>query len=172
MKNMKKSILLSAGLFLMILTAKNLQAGEPQVSGEATATATIITPIAIEKNADLYFGNIIATAEGGTVAISAGSDDPTYNGVSAPSVTGTRQRAEFVVTGLSGAAFTITLPADGAVTLTGAGNEMELTGWVHNSGEVLESGTNTFQVGATLNVNADQAAGQYTADFEVTVNYN
>ena len=33
-------------------------------------------------------------------------------------------------------------------------------------------GSDTFNVGATLNVGATQAAGTYSGTFDVTVNYN
>jgi hypothetical protein len=60
------------------------------------------------------------------------------------------------------------------IKLTGAGVLMNLTDFVHDAGiaPALVGGTNTFQVGATLNVGINQAAGVYTATFPVTVNYN
>ncbi len=36
----------------------------------------------------------------------------------------------------------------------------------------LVGGSDTFNVGATLNVGATQAAGTYSGTFDVTVNYN
>jgi hypothetical protein len=43
---------------------------------------------------------------------------------------------------------------------------------VGNAGTLNGSATDTFTVGATLNVNANQVAGLYQGNFNVTVAYN
>lgn len=145
----------------------------------AVATATIVQPITIANVDPLSFGNIVASAGGGTVTvIPAGTRSAV--GVTLPTaVPGTVTAASFDVTGLADATFTITLPADGVVTLDdgAAGVAMAVDGFNHNSTAVLTGGTNSFAVGAVLTVNANQEAGTYTStlgsgDFEVTVNYN
>ncbi|MBE0661526.1 MAG: DUF4402 domain-containing protein [Bacteroidales bacterium] len=168
---MKKLIALFAGLFLMTIAVENVNA-QYNVSDQATATAFIITPISIEKIEDLAFGNIIASATIGTVTVDVSNNRTQAGGATFPTVPGTISSAEFTATGFSGAVYSITLPADGAIKLSGVGPDMELTAFVHNAEEVLTGGTETFQVGATLNVNADQAAGAYTGVFDVIVNYN
>ena len=141
-------------------------------SVSAQASATIITPIDITKSVDLAFGNIIASGTAGTVTVDL-ADGRTYTGgADFPTVSGTVSSAEFTVTGFTGSVYSITLPADNAIKLSGAGDDMNLTGFNHNATEVLTTGTETFQVGATLNVNADQLAGEYTNTFDVIVNYN
>jgi hypothetical protein len=168
---MKNLIAIFAGLFLMTIAIENVNA-QYNASDEASATAVIITPISIVKSADLSFGNIIASATAGTVTVDFSNGRTQSGGATFPSVDGTISSAEFVATGFTGALYTITLPVDGAIKLSGTGTDMDLTGFAHNANETLDGGTETFQVGATLNVNADQAAGTYTGAFDVIVNYN
>jgi hypothetical protein len=171
---MKKLAILFAGLFIMAISVQNVNAQtNPTASDEATASAVIITPIDIAKEADLAFGNIIASASAGTVTVDFANGRTQSGGATFPSVLGTITSAQFKVTGLGGVAYTITLPADEEVKLTGAGADMNLTDFAHNATEVLDGiGEETFQVGATLQVNGNQAAGTYTGQFDAIVNYN
>ena len=152
-------------------------AQNPQATGTANASATIVTPISIVKAGDLAFGNIIADANGGTVTVTS-AGVISHSGVVAPSVKGTSSAASFTVTGLAGATYAIGLPADNAVILkkVGAGadatEQMKLTAFTENATKTLTGGTETFGVGATLNVVTGQVAGDYTATFNVIVNYN
>lgn len=148
----------------------------PRESATATATATIITPISIEKKVDLNFGNIVANSTGGTVAI-ATDNTPTYNKVSAPSIPGTRTAASFEVKGFAGVTYAIQLPTTITLTRDGGKETMTVNNFVSNpngTGLLSASGSQTVNVGATLNVGANQLAGTYknTTDLKVTVNYN
>ena len=152
-----------------------------QVTANATATATIVTPITLANaGTDLSFGNVIPSATlAGTVVV-APDGTPTYTNVTAsasPSATATVTAAAFDVTGTPGAAYSVTLPvAD--VTLTGPTSTMVANTFTNNpSGAALildaTLGTQSFTVGATLDVGINQAAGTYlSAPFTVTVNYN
>ena len=146
-------------------------AQNPTATGTANASATIVKPISIEKQGDLAFGNIIASAEGGTVTVKTDGGIE-HNGVKAPSIAVTTSAASFKVEGLVGATYAISLPANDAIILKSGENEMKLTGFKTNATKVLTDGSETFKVGATLNVGAKQAAGSYTATFPVVVNYN
>ncbi len=178
---MKKLFLSIASLVIIAITTSTVNAvivipdNNPSKTASASATATIITPISIEKVAgkDLMFGNIIASATGGTVEIPA-AGDAIYVGVSAPiSIPGIRQQAEFTVTGFAGATYAVTV--SNSTTLTSSGNTMTVdnfeTSLTGNSG-VLEGGQQTFKVGATLNVEENQSDGNYEGSFNVTVAYN
>jgi hypothetical protein len=148
----------------------------PRVSATATATATIITPISIEKKVDLNFGNVVANSTGGTVTI-ATDNTPTYNKVAAPSIPGTRSAASFEVKGFAGVTYSIELPKTITLTKDGGKETMTVDNFVSNpsgTGLLSASGSQTVNVGATLNVAANQVAGTYknTTDLKVTVNYN
>jgi hypothetical protein len=161
---MKKSILLLA---VVMISVAGVFAQDPQTES-ASAAANIISPMTITKNVDLNFGNIAAGAAAGTVVMSTtGVRTPTN--VILPSVTGTVTAAQFTVTGLAGSNYVITLP--GTVNLTSGSNSMTLDNFTEDATNVLTGGTETFGVGATLNIEANQAVGLYTGTFDVTVDY-
>jgi hypothetical protein len=161
-------------LFSIIMIAFSAGAFAQSASATATATAVIVSPITLTRTADMSFGNIIADVDGGTVVlVPAGTR--TLNGLTSPSLPGTVTAASFNVTGLASATYAITLPAthditNGAQTMTVNAFTSDPT----PTGALDGAGTQTINVGATLNVNANQAAGTYTnaAGFTVTVNYN
>jgi hypothetical protein len=145
-----------------------------QSSATATATAVIVSPITITQTANMSFGNIIADTDGGTVVlVPAGTR--TLNGLTSPSIAGTVTAAAFTVTGFDGATYSVSLPANHTID-DGSGHNMVVDTFTSNpSGTgTLTGGTQTLNVGATLNVGGAQAAGTYTnaAGFTVTVNYN
>lgn len=146
-----------------------------QASTTATATATIITPIAISNTADMDFGNVASSATAGTVVLTPAGARSTTGGVTLPATIGTVSAATFDVTGESGFTYAITLPGV-ATTITSGGNTMTVGTWTSNpSGTgTLTGGTSTLTVGATLNVGINQPAGTYVSGtpFTVTVNYN
>lgn len=138
----------------------------------ATATATIVTPIAIAKNTDMNFGNLAVNASLGTLVLATNNGRSFTGGVTLMPG-GTPSAAQFTVTGLSGAIYTFSLPA--IITLTDAGsNTMAVNTFVNTSTGTLTGGSVIILVGATLNVAASQPAGIYTntTDLKATVNYN
>ena len=146
-----------------------------QVSGTATASATIITPIAISKTIDMNFGNVAVSAVAGTVVLSPASGRTKTGGVTLPIVSGTISAASFNVTGLGSYTYTITLPST-PLTISSGANTMTVNSFTSTpSGTgTLSGGLQVLNVGATLNVGVNQAAGVYTSatPFSVTVNYN
>ena len=56
------------------------------------------------------------------------------------------------------------------MTLSGAGDDMTAT-LTNDGGGALTGGTDTFNVGGTLSVGANQAAGSYSGTYTVSVNY-
>lgn len=168
---MKKLAILFASMFIMAIAVQNVNAQDDATISDVPAAATIIAPITLSlENAGLNFGNIIPADADGTVAM--GTDDIRTPSVVTlqPAVNG--QAAEFEVTGLIDAHFTISLPDDDDISLTGVGDPMLIESFIHNSNEILTGGVNNFKVGATLKVNANQAAGLYEGQFPVTVAYN
>jgi hypothetical protein len=146
-----------------------------QVSATATAnsSARIVSPIQLTKSVDLQFGNIVASPTAGTLTMapSAANTRNALGGITLPTVTGSVSAAKFTVAGESGLTYAITLPA--SATLTSGSNNMTLDAFTTDLTEGGTIGTNNeFYVGATLNVQADQAAGSYSGTFNVTVNYN
>ena len=175
MKNMKKIFVLVIILTGFVATSFAQSNG---TSTTATSTATIITPISIANSVDMAYGNLAVNTSLGTVLLPATSGTPTRvtsGGVTLPAVTGTVTAAKFTVTGQANSAYTIGLPANGAVTITGAGTPMTVNDFTSsltsNSGNT-GTGSQDFYVGATLGVAASQTAGTYSGTFTVIVNYN
>jgi hypothetical protein len=126
----------------------------------------------------MNFGDVVPDVDAsGTVVLST---------ISGRSVTGavTTQgavaaAAEFTVRGEVDATYSVTLPS-GPVELNLADDSsaMEVTAFTSapgtgaGSGSLENAGMETLLVGATLNVGANQAAGDYEGEFEVTVAYN
>ena len=164
---------LSVFAVIMIAFSANTFA-QPGVSATATATATIITPIAISNTVNMNFGNIAVNATIGTVVLTPAGARSVTGGCTLPTPTGTVSAASFTVSGLSGATYSITLPA-AATTIT-AVTSMTVDTWTSlpTPTGTLTGGSETLTVGATLHVGASQAAGVYTSatPFSVTVNYN
>jgi len=157
--------------------------GSQAVEGTATATGTVIAPIAINKVTDLNFGRF-APGTGGTITVST-SGEVTTSGVINSSL-GSPAAAKFDVTGDANATYTITYAgtspslSDGATTpntmamsihsdLTG-GNTA--SGTPVDTGTLSASGTQSIYVGGTLTVDAAQPAGTYNGDVKVQVEYN
>ena len=152
-----------------------------QVNAPATASATIIAPIAIVKATDMNFGNLAVGTTAGEIVLSPAGARTPGGGVTLPASGGTVSAASFNVTGESGTTYSITLPSTISLS-NGLGESMDLEDFTSASGTaansastgILTGGAQTIFVGATLNVAASQAKGSYTTTtpFEVTVNYN
>lgn len=153
-----------------------------QVIGQVSSTAAsigidakVIAPISIENTGStvLNFGTVTRSSAAGTIVVTADGERSATGGAA---ILGSSafSAAPFSASGENNADFSIALPDDNDVVITReSGTEtMEVTGFAHNSGLVLSgSGTATFSVGATLNLDADQAAGNYSGSFSVTINY-
>lgn len=146
-------------------------------SATATAGATIVGPISISKDVDMDFGNVAVNTNPGTVILDPDGTRSSTGGVTLPAVTGTVTAASFTVSGVSGYTYAITLPL-AATTISFGAITMTVDNWTSTPtvalGGTLTGGTETLNVGATLNVAGSQAAGTYLSaiPFTVTVNYN
>jgi Domain of unknown function (DUF4402) len=175
-KQIARQVAVASGLVTLGMSAYAAQGS----TATASASATIVSPIAITKTSDLVFGKLAVGAVGGNVAISTAnvvSISGAGTTVSQPAgSTGNPAAAVFGVTGEAGFTYAITLPTDGAVTISdGASHTMAVNGFVSNpgtSGTLSGAGTDTLKVGATLVVGNNQVAGTYTGTFNVTVSYN
>ncbi len=149
-----------------------------QATATAAASATIITPITIVKNVDMNFGNVAVSASlAGTVVLAPAGTRTTggAGGVTLPVENGTVAAASFTVSGQATYTYAITLPS--SATISSGSNTMTVNGFTSSpssTGTLSSGGTQTLNVGATLNVTAAQASGTYTnsTGVPVTVNYN
>lgn len=150
-------------------------------NASASATANIVTPIAITKSVDLVFGNFYAGATAGTVAVNTDNARTVSGGVLTAIGGATPAAAKFDVTGTAAATYSISYAS--GVTLTGPGAPMALTqvsdltaaggaSGLVASGTLSAGGAQSIYIGGTLAVAANQVAGAYTGSITATVDYN
>ena len=137
----------------------------------ASASADIIAPISITTNQNLAFGSVSVGASGGTAVVSvAGAKSVTGDVVNEG---GSHAQAIFDVNGSANSAYDITLPS--SISVTAGANSMTVDTFnsdkAGNSSSTDGTGADQFNVGATLNVGANQAGGTYSGNFTVTVLY-
>ena len=147
---------------------------------DGTAKAAVVRPNTLIKTDDLDFGTLASGPSGGTVTINAVTGARTTGGGVTP-VGGGMQRAIFQGTG---GFLLITVGGSNSVTLTRAGGgaapmTASLSRAASTSGggiallgaTLLPSGVQTYYIGGTLTVPANQPDGDYSGTFTLTVNY-
>jgi len=137
---------------------------------ESDAGAKIIAPLQIANATSLYFGTIAPSlTSGDTVVISSAGAKSC--GAELTCLTDDHTAALFNVSGEADASYTIDLPR--AIDISnGAGGSMLVSDFTGSkSGGTLVSGVDTFSVGGTLAVSANQPTGEYTGTFAVAVEY-
>ncbi|MBN2634996.1 MAG: DUF4402 domain-containing protein [Prolixibacteraceae bacterium] len=172
---MKKLVFLFASLFITVIAVQNVNA-QASATETAQTSANIITPIAIQKTVDLVFGNIVPTANPGTVVIATnGNRSFTGGALAFANGNGAPTAAEFNVTGEKDATYSITI-TNSSFDVTNGSEAMTVNNIVTTPTPTgtLADGTQTIKVGATLNVKANQAPGLYEneSSLEITVAYN
>ncbi len=168
-KSFKRAVLLAStlvGTFSAVGTAH-------AATASATASATIVQAITVTQVANLNFASIAPSATGGNVTVDTADTRTACTG--SQFCSGTVTSASFSVAGAASYGYSITLPT-AAVTLTRvSGTEtMSVSTFAHNKGgtpALSAAGADTFKVGATLAVGANQVAGVYNGTFNVTVDY-
>lgn len=130
--------------------------------------------ISIGTTQGLAFGDFVA-GNGGSVSVGTGGIRSTTGGVFLiPSSEGISAR--FTITGSAFSTYTIQLPPNDTVMLTGPGIDMAVNDFISApsgaGGQLDASGTQILNVGATLLVGSGQESGDYTGNFSVIVEYN
>jgi hypothetical protein len=151
-------------------------ASSAHASGTATANATanIVVGISIANNTGLNFGQVVPGATAGTVVVPAvASPTRTATGGTVLGNVGSTSSTSFTVTGAANATYTI--PAfPNSFTVTDGTNTMVVNTFTASTyGTLSAGGTQTFYMGATLNVGASQPfTGPFNGTYTVTVAYN
>jgi len=178
-KTFMRRLLIAAGL----LAGATGALAQSSATASGNATATVIRPITLVSSTDLAFGSVVPGAAAGTLALTAASPAvPTATGITQPGTqAGTVTAAVFDVGGEGSFTYSITLPA-AAATINGpltatmtvdTFTKSAVAGVLGTlSGAAGAAGTQSFYVGGTLHVGANQAPGNYTGTFSVTVAYN
>jgi hypothetical protein len=165
---MKKLIILLIGIVAFTYSVKAQSGATAQAT--ANVTATVVEIVTVTKNVDMNFGTFASGVTAGTISIETnGVRNITGGVVALPDNAGSS--ATFTVNGPTNSQYSITLPDQNSIviTKTGTGNQMVIKSFVHNAIGVLNSGAETFNVGAVLDVPASTPAGVYTGTFDVVV---
>lgn len=169
---MKKLIVFAIAIFGF--TAVSFGQVVSTSTATATASGTLVTAVSIQKTTgalnggNMNFGSIVAGTAGTVVLTPL---NVRSSGTLALVAIGTVSAAHFTIGGTIGQTYTVTLPS--SVTVTNGANSMTVDNFSKNSAGTLAAATETFGVGATLNVVGTEPAGTYTsAAFDVRVDYN
>jgi hypothetical protein len=170
---MKKSIIILAAIIMM--ASFSVQATvAPSNTATANATAKILAALSIIKNVDLSFGTMTIPTAATTVIVAPDGTRTSTGNITLLAQAPLTTASSYSVTGDPGATYTITLPA--STTILNGTQQMTVNNFTssktNNGSTIGTGGTDSFTVGATLNLNNAQASGTYTGSFNVTVNYN
>lgn len=177
--NLKQRNLKLALVSAFLLGGATVSGQSFAATDSATATGTVIIPIAIAKITDLEFGSF-APGAGGSVTLSP-NGTRTATGAILSTVGATLAAAKFDVTGEGSSTYSIAYTGTSAELTSGANNMTlalvsDLTASAITTGTVttgtLTAGAQSIYVGGTLTVGAAQAAGTYTGTVAVVVEYN
>lgn len=164
---MTKTFLKGALLATVAFAATPAFAANPET---ATATATIVKPLEITKASDLNFGTITM----GSALVSSGVTVDAVSGAvaacgAALTCSGTSQPASFDVVGFGNltADLTYTAPTE----LTNVDGDTVVFALDGDDTVTLTNGVGTFYAGGTITVLAATKPGVYSADFEVSADY-
>lgn len=153
------------------------QAGTLKRSPNATATATSVVPLSLAELTPMNFGTIAGSSSPSTVVLDTLNSRIATGGAQVLA-TGPGMSATFQITGTAGLTYSVSFPT--SATLENAtGQQMIVDTFTNNSlGTLPVGGIESFQVGATINMNTAQPAGLYStitgggSPYTMTVNYN
>ena len=152
-----------------------------QNTAQGEAEAIVLRPLSFFKVNDLDFGDIIASTTAGTVRLNPDGSRARTGGVTLAGSGG--EPARFAGLGTYNREVNISLGAN-QIWITGPGAQMRVRNFEIGSTPtaILSTsptrfrianalGNYNFPVGATLDVNANQAPGDYSGNFTITLNY-
>lgn len=164
----RNTVLLTIALAALLLPA--LARAQATDTGDISVTIQN-QAITLTNDTTLAFGTILPFGRPGTAVVPpSGAESGSNVFISVPG-----SSAGWSVTGVPNAPYAITLPSSPAVVTSGT-NSMNVDTFTRTGGTsqvfLDAAGKNSFNVGATLHVGANQPAGVYTGTYTVTVAYN
>jgi hypothetical protein len=139
----------------------------------AFSSAQITNPIQIDNDNNMSFGNISPGSESGKIQVYPNGNRIATGGASIVKTECENGAASFKITGAPNTAYCISLP--GMTKLSSNNNEMMVSEFTSNqsAGATLNSnGESVIQIGASLDINPNQAPGYYSGNFDIIVAYN
>jgi Mat/Ecp fimbriae major subunit len=132
-------------------------------SAVGTSQAAIVAAISLTQNTNLNFGFVVpSTTTAGTVVLPLSGPPTTTGGVT---YLNGATLGNWTVTGTSGEPLVVTLDTSDVI------GTMTITNFVSSAPSTFTAASLTVTVGGTLNVAANQAAGNFSGVYNFTVNY-
>jgi hypothetical protein len=134
--------------------------------------AGALSPIDLTANANLGFGQIVATPAAGSVTVSPAGGRSASGGVVLGNAFGV-SAASLTAAGDANASYSLTLPT--SAVLNAGADSMTADGFTSTpsgSGNLGAGGTQAIALGATLHVGAHQHPAAYSGTYIVTIAYN
>jgi spore coat protein U-like protein len=158
--------------FLLAVALLGLSANAAAQTASSTINVEIESrAITLVNNGGLNFGKVLPYGSAGFVFVATNGVGSASNAFISDA---TNVRASsWAVTGIPGAPFAVTLPT--SVTISNGTENMTVSSFNRSgAGQPFldAAGNGSFNVGARLNVGANQPVGVYTGTFNVTVSYN
>ncbi len=173
---MKKAILIFSAIVMIAGLSTKTMAQATQTTSAGAKIVKALTISEVVASAGLHFGTMTVPSTAATVILApAGTVSIGTGTITLLAQAPTAHAASYNVTGDNLATYTITLPSAN-VTLTSGANTMTVNTFTcsygTNASTFSASGTDSFTVGAKLNLASGQVAGTYSGSFDVTVAYN
>lgn len=158
--------------FILLICISGLNA-QNSATTTVNSTAVVVEPIEITKSVDLHFGNVISSYNPGRLILSPSGNRTSFGVQVTPGNPGEVSAAEAIVKH-GNYNYSITFPENFRLFNQNNPNQFliidEFTVNPETTGEEID----ILKIGATLNLQANQASGFYTnsSGFNVTVSYN
>jgi Mat/Ecp fimbriae major subunit len=157
---------------LSVAMAGALLAAAPAYAAteQADSKAAIIGAVQFALLLDMDFGNILANSSGGTVELDPVAGTRTCTGVGLV-CQGAYSSSRLELTGDDAL---VKITYDSSFNMTGPGDPIPVVPYYTGGNGALitlTGGTAIADFGATITLNPNQAAGDYTGTFNVTVDY-
>ena len=170
---MRHSRYLRAAMFAP--TALMIASGAQAANGSTDTTADIRQPVTITKDNDMDFGTFIPGTTRSVFRLNPNNDNLTQRNGNAIAFGGTPTAASFTVNGTPNLRVRITSGQNRIfITRDGGTETMRVNRFRFDGGRnrfLDASGEVTYRVGGQIRVGANQAAGTYRGNFNITVDY-
>lgn len=178
---MKKNIFILVLIFINVCLTLKSTAQTTAAIASTNVQAKLIVPLSITETSSLHFGTInILGGEAGTVVLPPDSTTRIFDGVVGSAVAPLATNAAYTVSGTKNVSYGVSLPSSitvieaggDAMTITNLKARFNTTSQDSTTSTLDVNGTDSFKLGGTLVVTANQIPGTYTGSFNVSVDYN
>ncbi len=139
-------------------------------TGTGTANAKIVTPVEVDETTPLNFGTMLGKAN--TVSVSSAGARSATDNTGLVNDTNAPTAGVLSVTGPHNQPITVSIPS--GTTVTSGANSMTISNLSspQSGSQTLDNtGALTINIGGDLAVGANQAEGDYTGTYTITINY-